>query len=178
MQELEFVFMLNFLDEILHNFYRVSQVLQNEDVNSKTCADLYGTCADLYGTCADMYGTCADLHESLAGQLCTSRDDFERHEAATKEMLPDVDYKAAQTRKCIREKIPNDGDAPEVYLNARDKFRITTFYTIVDKLETEMRKREEIYKEMAQRFSFLSDVPHNVTSSSLKLKGILSVVKG
>ena len=69
-------------------------------------------------------------------------------------MIPDVDYKAAQTRKRIRKKVPNDndGDAPEVYLNARDKFRITTFYTIVDKLKTEMRRRGEIYKEISEIF--------------------------
>ena len=36
----------------------------------------------------------------------------------------------------IRQKVPNDGDTPDVYLNARDKIRITTFYTIVDKLAT------------------------------------------
>ncbi|KAG7154647.1 putative Zinc finger MYM-type protein 1-like 9, partial [Homarus americanus] len=149
MQELEFVFMLNFWNEILQNFHRVSQILQNEDVNLKTCADLYG---------------------SLAHQLCTSRDKFERYKAATKDMLPDVDYKAAQTRKRIRKKVPSDGDAPEVYLNARDKFRITTFYTIIDKLETEMRRRGEIYKEIAERFSFLSDVPHNATSSSTEIE--------
>ncbi|XP_038637303.1 zinc finger MYM-type protein 1-like [Scyliorhinus canicula] len=149
MQELEFVFMLNFWNEILQNFHRVSQVLQNEDVNLKTCADLYVLLAD---------------------KLCTSRDEFERYEAATKEMLPDVDCKAATTRKRIRKKVPNDGDAPEVYLNARDKFRITTFYTIVDKLETEMKRRGEIYKEIAERFSFLSDVPHNVTSSSTNIE--------
>ena len=40
---------------------------------------------------------------------------------------------------------PNDGDASELYLNAIDKCRIATFYTIVDKLETEMRKKEERY---------------------------------
>ncbi|KAG7163988.1 hypothetical protein Hamer_G014447 [Homarus americanus] len=85
-------------------------------------------------------------------------------------MLPDVDYKAAQTRKRIRKKVPNDGGAPEVYLNDRDKFRITTFYTIIDKLETEMRRRGEIYKEIAERFSFLSDVPHNATSSSTEIE--------
>lgn len=149
MQELEFVFMLNFWGEILQNFHRVSKVLQNEDVNLKTCADLY---------------------ESLADQLCTSRDEFQRYEAATKEMLPDVDYKTAQTRKRIRKKVPNDGDAPEVYLNNRDKFLITTFYTIIDRLKTEMRKRGEIYKEIADKFSCLSDVPHNVTSSSTEIE--------
>ena len=119
--------MLNFWNEIFLNFHRVGQVLQNEDVNLKTCADLYG---------------------SLADQLSTSRDEFVRYEAATKEMLPDVDCKAVQSHKRIRKKVPNDGDAPEVYLNARDKFRITTFHTIVDKLETEMRRRGEIYKEI------------------------------
>ena len=85
-------------------------------------------------------------------------------------MLPDVDYKAATTRKRIRQKVPNDGDTPEVYLNARDKFCITTFYTIVDKLATEMKRRGEIYKEIAERFSFLSDVPYNVTSSSTNIE--------
>ena len=56
-------------------------------------------------------------------------------------MLPYVDYKAAGTHKRIRQKVLSDGDTPEVYLNARDKFRITTFYTIVDKLATEMKRK-------------------------------------
>ena len=149
MQELEFFFILNFGNEILQNFHRVSQVQQNEDVNIKICADLY---------------------VSLADQLCTSRDEFERYEAAAKEMLPDVNYKAATTRKRIRKKVPNDGDSPEVYLIARDKFHITTFYIIVDKLETEIKIRGEIYKEIAERFSFPSDVPHNVTASSTNIE--------
>ncbi len=46
MQELEFVFMLNFWDDILQNFHRVSKVLQNEDMNLKTCAALYGSLTD------------------------------------------------------------------------------------------------------------------------------------
>ncbi len=85
-------------------------------------------------------------------------------------MLLDVDYKAAQTRKRIRKKVPNDGDAPEVCMNDKDKFLITTFYTIIDKFETKMRRRGEIYKEIAERFSFLSDVPHNVTSSFTEIE--------
>ena len=87
-------------------------------------------------------------------------------------MLPDVECNAIQTRKHIRMKVPNDGDDLK-YLNTRDKFHITTFYKIVDKLETEMRRREEIYKEISERFSFLSDVPHNVismTSSSTEIE--------
>ena len=61
-------------------------------------------------------------------------------------MLPVVDCKAAKTRKRIRQKVPNDGDTPEVYLNARDKFNSTTFYTFGDKLASEMKRKGEIYK--------------------------------
>ena len=34
----------------------------------------------------------------------------------------------------------------------------------------EMKIRGEIYKEIAERFSFLSDVPYNITSSSTNIK--------
>lgn len=145
MQELEFVFLLIFWNEILQNFYRVSQVLQKEDSNLQICSDLY---------------------KSLSDQLCTSRNQFEKYEVAAKELLPNIDYKTAQTRRCIRKKLPNDGNAPETYLNPRDKFRITTFYTIVDTLQTEMKKRGDIYKEIAERFSILCIVSNNETSSS------------
>ncbi|XP_076320975.1 uncharacterized protein LOC143230752 isoform X1 [Tachypleus tridentatus] len=95
----------------------IKQILQNEDVNLKTRADLYG---------------------SLADQLPTLEDYFERFEA--KVILPDVDYNAAKTCKRVRKKVLNNGDAHEVDLNARDKVHITTFYTIVDKLKTQMRR--------------------------------------
>ena len=87
MQELEFVFMLFFWNEILQNFYKVSQALQSEDVDLQTCADLYA---------------------SLGDQLYISRDEFERNEAAATKMLPDVGYKAATTRKRIRKNVPNE----------------------------------------------------------------------
>jgi len=85
--------------------------------------------------------TCADLYSSLADHLHTYINEFERFEEAAKEILPDVDYKATHTRKRKRKKVVNDGDAAEVSLSARDKFRISTFVVIIDKLEAEMRKR-------------------------------------
>ncbi|KAJ1090905.1 hypothetical protein NDU88_004033 [Pleurodeles waltl] len=67
-----------------------------------------------------------DWRGGSPGRQCAS-DEYERYEEATKEMLSGVDYKAAETRKCIRKKLPNDEDAaPVVYLNATDTFRITT----------------------------------------------------
>ena len=145
MQELEFAFMLIIWEEILQHFHRVSKALQNEHVNLKTCADFYS---------------------SLADPLQTSWNEFERFEEAAKEILPDVDYKATHTRKRKRRKMVSDGDAPEVSLNARDKFCISTFYIIIDKLEAEMRRWGQLYNDIADRFSCLVDVPETLSSSS------------
>ena len=46
MQELEFTFMLIFWEGILQHFHMVCQVLQNEQMNLKSCADLYSSLAD------------------------------------------------------------------------------------------------------------------------------------
>ena len=137
MQELEFAFMLVFWEEMLQHFHRVSQALQNEHMNWKTCADLYSSLAD-------------HLHES--------RHEFERFEGDAKEITPGVDFKSNLTHNRKRKTVVIDGDAPEVSLNARDKFRISAFYAIVDQLETEMSRREQVYNDIAVRFSCLVDV--------------------
>ena len=132
MQEHEFVFLLIMWDEILQKFHRSTQVLQNEVMNLRVCADVY---------------------VSLADQLHILKDDFERIETAAKEILPDVEYKVKRIKN----------------LNVRDHFH-TTFDTIVDKLESEIRRRGEVYKEIANRFSFLNDIPNEGTSSAETVK--------
>ena len=139
MQELEFVFMLNFWNEILQKFHKTSKCLQSESAILQTCADLYLSLADL---------------------LNTSRDEFERFESLAKDMLPGVDYKETQKRNRIRKKMPNDGNALEDKRSARDNFRISTFYEILDKLTTEMKRRGKIYTNIAHKFSCLTDVPN------------------
>ncbi|XP_065667306.1 uncharacterized protein LOC136087768 [Hydra vulgaris] len=147
MQELEFAFMLVFWKEILQHFHRVSQALQKEHVNLKTCTDLYS---------------------SLADHLHKSRNEFERFEEAAKIMTPGVDYKSTLTRNRNRKTVFNDGDAPEVSLNARDKFLISAFYAIVDKLEAEMIRRGQVYNDVTVRFSCLVDGSLSQTSQCCK----------
>lgn len=60
--------------------------------------------------------------------------------SSCKENATIVDYKAPTTSKNIRKKAANDGDAPDVYLNARYKYHITTFYTIDNILKTDLKK--------------------------------------
>ncbi|XP_065672158.1 uncharacterized protein LOC136089982 [Hydra vulgaris] len=76
-----------------------------------------------------------------------SGNEFERFKEAAKIMTPGVDYKSTLTRNRKRKTVFNDGDAPEVSLNARDKFLISAFYAIVDKLETEMSRRRQVYND-------------------------------
>uniref|UniRef100_A0A8C3HPZ8 Uncharacterized protein n=1 Tax=Chrysemys picta bellii TaxID=8478 RepID=A0A8C3HPZ8_CHRPI len=137
MQELEFVFMLTMWNEILQHFCHTSQALQEKELDLKTCADLC---------------------QSLADHLHTLRNDFERFEDISKDILPDTNYKEAQSRKRIRKKQANDSSATETALNPRDKFRVSTYYTIIDTLEAHMKRRGEVYKEISSRFPFLNDM--------------------
>ena len=108
--------MLIFCEVILQHFHRVSQAPQNEHVSFKLCAD---------------------LHSSLADYLHACRNEFKRFEASAKETIAGVDYRSTPAHKRKRKKVVNDGDAPEVSLNARDKFRASTFYVIIDNLKAE-----------------------------------------
>ncbi|CAG9791322.1 unnamed protein product [Diatraea saccharalis] len=78
--------------------------------------------------------TCANLYKSLVDFLEKLRSDFDSLDARAKEKLPDVEYK--DTRQRRRKKMPNDGSAPE-----------------------RCEKRGEIYKETADKFSFLNKIP-------------------
>lgn len=55
--------------------------------------------------------------------------------------------------------MPNDGPAPEASLSPREQFKIMSFYVVIDSLNVEMRRRGEIYKEIADKFSFLTKIP-------------------
>ena len=108
--------------------------------------------------------SCADLYSSLADYLHASRKECKTFEEAAKEIIPGVDYKATLTLQHKRKKVVNDGDVPEVCLNARDKFCISTFCIITDNLKAEMSSRGQVYNDITDRFSCLVNVPE--TSST------------
>ena len=124
MQKFKFAFMFIFFVEILLQFHSVSQALQNEKVILKSCVDL-----------------CS----SLADYVHASRNELRRFEEAANEIISCVDYEATLTLKRKIKKVINDGDAPEVSLNARDKFHMLTFYVIIHNHKAEMSRRWKVH---------------------------------
>ena len=103
--------------------------------------------------------SCADLHSSLADYLHASRNEPKIFEEAVEEIMPCVDHKSTPTLQRRRKKVTNDGDAPEVSQNSRDKFRISTVYVINDNLKAEMSRRGQVYNDISDRSSCLVYVP-------------------
>jgi hypothetical protein len=131
MQELEFVFKFTMWNEILH-LHRTSEALQEKELDLKTCTVLC---------------------QSSADHLHTLRSDFERYEDISKDILPDTDYKLAQSHKRIRKKQANYGCEPETVLNL-DKFCISTYYATIDAIQAHM-KRGRIKCTKKYRANFL-----------------------
>ena len=129
MKQLEFALMLVVWDEILQAFHRTSQRLQAKIANLSVCANLY---------------------VSLKTFLTQLRNEFDRLETTAKERVLDTEYKEFNARKCTRKKQHNDGPAPELELNPRDKFRMQTFYVIIDTLQSEIQRRGSVYKKLGE----------------------------
>lgn len=153
MEEFQFIFMLEFWHKIFNEFEKTLKSLQNSEVTISTTSNLYSYLAQL---------------------VQTFRDNFDNIESAAKEKLPDVDYKSATTRRRKRKKQVNDGNAIDAdeTLSPRDKFRIQSFYPMVDALSTNLEKRSKVYSEISEIFSCFPVL--NVSLSDIQ-KGIDSL---
>ena len=148
MEELEFVFMLHLWTSLLGRFHKVSKTLQSPEITLNTCAHLYNSLQDF---------------------VATTRDMFDEIEQKSKEMLPDVDFKTPRKKRIPRVR---DGPAPEALnaLSARDSFKITSFYIIIDALSSNLERRATAYKEVAESFSFIltSDASINEVKNNVE----------
>ena len=137
MQTLEFVIMLLVWDFILEQFQTTSKALQSTKTNLQVCSDLY---------------------VSLSDHIQCMRDKYDSFKEKARTVLPpDVDYKSSSTRKLICKVQPNDGPS-EIRAKNKNDFRVTTYYAMIDKLDTEMKKRRAVHKEVSSLFAFLIDL--------------------
>lgn len=68
------------------------------------------------------------------------------------------EYKTAPTRKKTRKLRCDESRDGEVELAGRENFRINTFNVILDKILSELQKREKAYKVLYQKFSVITDM--------------------
>lgn len=99
-----------------------------------------------------------NLLTSLANFIDTVRNNFDEFESSAKEKYPEADYKDHYQRRRARSSRVTffDGSAPSVQLNGKEKFKSETFLPVIDTLTVHLKQRLESYKEIGQRFVFLS----------------------
>ncbi|XP_046735013.1 uncharacterized protein LOC124404722 [Diprion similis] len=83
--------------------------------------------------------------------------------------FPDADYKdlSQRTRSRSSRIIFFEGPAQTVQLTGGDKLKTQTFLPIIDTLITHLKQRSDSYKEINQRFGFLTRLK-NIRSNELK----------
>lgn len=132
--KLENAFMTVLWNCILNRFDGVSQYLQKIDI------DLISASQMLF---------------SLVDFVQNLRNKFSDFEAKAKQLSVLVSEEYADSKKRKITKRLTDGEVQASTLSGSDKFRIETYYIIIDKLVNELRKRSEAYNNITQMFGFL-----------------------
>lgn len=137
MKKLENAIMAVLWNKILNRFNATSQYLQKINV------DLVSANAMLL---------------SLIVFVSDLRDEFPTIEAEAKALSESVnqDYTDASKRRITRKL--TDKDTQSETSNGSEKFRIETFYVIIDRLVTELKKRSEAYSFITNLFGFLTQL--------------------
>ncbi|XP_077970538.1 uncharacterized protein LOC144425104 [Styela clava] len=88
--------------------------------------------------------TCAELYGSLVDFLSKIRDEFDQQAKAT---LPNINYKAVTRRQ---------RNAPDALreLSSKEWFEINFFIPLLDALESNLRRRANVYSDIAEMFLF------------------------
>ena len=129
-EKLEFVFMLHFWSRVLGRFHRIGKVLQKSEL---------------------LLSTCAELYSSLVDFLSDIRDEFDEFDQQAKATLPNINYRAVTWRQ---------RNAPDALseLSSKERFKINSFIPMLDALEANLRRRANVYSDIAEMFLFLANL--------------------
>lgn len=135
----ESVIMVGFWAAILERINGVSKSLQKDTIELQTAVDLL---------------------KSLLDFLASQREMFDDYERKANEMT-NVSEEYADQHKRVRKRKRqyNDGDAEEVVLEGREKFRCETYLPVIDKLCAELSRRMDAYNKVQHIFGFLVVFP-------------------
>ena len=130
MENLEFLFMLHFWSRVLGCFHRVSKALQKSEL---------------------LLSTCAELYSSLVDFLSEMRDEIDEFDKQAKATLPNINHRAVTRRQ---------RNAPDALseLSSKEKFKINSFIPFLDALEANLRRRANVFSDIAEMFLFLANL--------------------
>lgn len=116
--------------------------------------------------------TVADLYESLCKFFVAERENFKYFEETAMELSVSKQYtKDMGKRQPIRKKIYDETPDEEMRMTASDTFRVNTFLVLIDRLVSELEKRQEVYNRFNEKFSFLTKMSE-LSSSTLTEKAL------
>lgn len=148
MEKLEIIVLTEIWSDILERINKTSLSLQKDTLTMDVATKLFASLVDFIGNV---------------------KNNFDQYESSAKENFPDADYKDLSQRTKIRSSriAFYDGSAETIQLTGKKKFKIETFLPMIDTLITHLKQRSDSYKEINQRFGFLSRLK-TIKSDELK----------
>lgn len=103
------------------------------------------------------------IFKSLIEFIQSVRNDYEKYEKEALEIFPENAYEVKRKKVLPRNKFLDDGQAPEVDLQPRDKFITSCHYVLCDSLISSLTSRKIPYENLMKKFSCLLSVKSNST---------------
>ncbi|XP_064423566.1 zinc finger MYM-type protein 1-like [Latimeria chalumnae] len=146
MGRLETAFMTTFWSSILTRINKTSKLLQSETMDLSTAVALL---------------------KSLSEFVAAQRNNFEEYHKSAMSLTSTANFQLKQQRR--PKHMADDSGEPAVVLTGEEKFKVKTFYVIVDSLISHLNRRIQAYSEINNRFCFLtSNVDSNACKESLR----------
>lgn len=101
------------------------------------------------------------LFDSLAGFLSEIRDNFYSYESSAREKFPDSDYKDLHQRtkkRSIHLTLPGELTNKSTSFSGSEKFKIETYFPIIDTLITQLKIRGKSYNSINKLFGLFSNL--------------------
>ncbi|XP_050066946.1 zinc finger MYM-type protein 1-like [Aphis gossypii] len=154
--KLEIAFMTIFWKRVLGRFNATSVYLQRIEIDMVTGNSML---------------------QSLITFVDELRNDFDAIEDEAKILSISVNKEWSNGGKNKRKIIKkySDGTTGHESLKGRDTFRVNTFFVIIDKLQTELKKRSSAYDNITNLFGFLTRL--DVIDDNLLKKSVNNLVK-
>ncbi|XP_060845634.1 uncharacterized protein LOC132925241 [Rhopalosiphum padi] len=135
MNRLEMCILVSFWNDILERFNSTSKKLQTIEIDLTIVINLY---------------------TSLINYVTDLRNTFSHYEKLAMEKSEIKEYKVVRKKK---RKIPYDESCQgDTSFEARESFKINTYFVITDSLLSELRKRKSYYDDINTMFGFFSNM--------------------